>query len=77
MNLTKTIFLAKYEAALIASPHPWTRDETAREKFMDAVRRTLAGKGTWHWDDALSVAIWQAHGGKGKPTRKALQALPD
>ena len=75
--LTKTSFLHKYEQAII-STHPWASDDTKRAKFMEAVRMTLTtDKCPWQHQTALVTSVWKSLGGKGKPTLKALRALPE
>jgi hypothetical protein len=55
----------------------WAADEARLAKFLTSVRQTLDGGMTWNKDGDAGLAAWRAIGGKGKPTYKALQALPE
>jgi hypothetical protein len=45
---------------------------------MGGVRDTITGVGNnWCKDGDAADAAWKAIGGKGKPTYKALRALPE
>ena len=75
--MTKAGFLAAYRAALLEA-YPWAKDAERLEKFMDAARADLAGAAACvDWTGAAVLQVWRAIGGKGRPTRKALRALPD
>lgn len=74
--MTREDFLREYEAQLVAH-YPWAQDNTRRARFMSAVVATIEGPGSpWNFHGAATTAAWQAIGGKGTPTRKALRALP-
>jgi hypothetical protein len=47
------------------------------QSFLASVRNTLTGpRATWNHDGEWATAAWRSLGGKGKPTLKALRALP-
>jgi hypothetical protein len=73
--MTKQAFMDAYEEAI--STYPWTADEAKRTRFLASVRATLAGATTWNFNGPSTTAAWQWIGGKGKPTLKALRALPE
>ena len=73
--MTKTNFLSLYLQALL-SAYTWTRDQGKLDAFMESVKETLDGpKSTWNHSGECVDKAWQAMGGKGKPTLKALRAL--
>jgi hypothetical protein len=76
--MTKEQFLTAYREQLKAT-YAWARDDAAKlERFMASVRNTIShGVSTWVHDGEAVTAAWRAIGGKGKPTLKALRALPD
>lgn len=75
--MTKTNFIAALRSELIKR-YDWTKDATRLERFMDGVKATIDGDhGCWNKDGEASEAAWKAIGGKGKPTYKALRALPE
>lgn len=64
--------------ALIVQRHTWAGDAAKLARFMASVDATLnAGDGPYydHTGDATKDA-WRAIGGKGRPSLKALRALP-
>lgn len=73
--MTRDQFLAKYAQHLTAT-YPWARDEAKLTRFMAGVAKTLDGERTWNHDGECVTAAWREIGGKGKPTLKALRALP-
>lgn len=75
MQATKSDFLAAYERELFLR-YEWTKDEPKMLRFMASVKATLTGANTWAHDGEAVVLAWRAIGGKGKPTLKALRALP-
>lgn len=75
--MTKAAYLAKLRELIVAR-YPWAQDAAKLGRFMDAARVSLglaegqqADIGGQSFTDA-----WRALGGKGKPTLKALRALP-
>ena len=75
--MTKTAFLAAYRAELLAI-YSWTIDADKLARFCESgVVATLnTGVKTWDHTGAAALAAWRTIGGKGKPTLKALRALP-
>jgi hypothetical protein len=73
---TKRHFIAAYANALTRA-YPWAQDDEKMSKFLDSVRKTLDGAGTWHHEGDCVAEAWKEVGGKGKPTLKALRALPE
>lgn len=73
--MTREEFLAAYRAALVDA-YMWASDDAHLSRFMDSVQRTLNGASAWNHDGDAVVTAWRAIGGKGKPTLKALRALP-
>lgn len=73
--MNKESFLAEYERELVAR-YPWAADSEKLARFMAGVRATLAGASTWDPRGEAVTAAWRSIGGKGKPTLKALRALP-
>lgn len=58
---------------------PWAVDEAKLDRYVKVVGECLApGAGSYGFEvtGAASCAAWRAIGGKGKPTFKALRALP-
>lgn len=75
--MTKTQFLEKYRAALVAQC-AWARDRVRLERFMDSVEVTLRTEGNpWNHHSEIAKNVLRALGFKGKPTLKAMRALPD
>ena len=75
---TKTNFIAALRSELIKR-YDWTKNEARLNHFMEGVKDTIYSRGDsrWNKDGEASEAAWKAIGGKGKPTYKALRALPD
>lgn len=74
---TKSEFLEEYRRNIIAR-YTWAEDSEKLERFMESAMETITTELTT-WDkegDAVNRA-WRAIGKKGKPTYKALRALPD
>jgi hypothetical protein len=73
---TKRAFLEHYRAELVRR-FAWAQEATKLNRFMDGVEITInGGAKLWvHEGDAVTAA-WRAIGEKGKPTLKALVALP-
>jgi hypothetical protein len=75
--MTRTGFLVALRAELLKR-YPWAQDAMRLERFMSGVRDTITGVGNnWCKDGDAADAAWKAIGGKGKPTYKALRALPE
>lgn len=75
-DVTKNAFLAAYRTALVAA-YPWAADVTRLNRFMASCVWTLEGpSATWNHDGEAVVSAWKSIGGKGRPTLKALRALP-
>jgi hypothetical protein len=73
--MTKSSFLRAYREKLSALP--WASNPEKLEKFLASCRATIDGASTWNHDGESCVAAWREIGGKGKPTLKALRALPE
>ncbi len=74
--MTREKFVSTYRDFLVAT-YPWARDLARLEKFMASVEVTLAtSANTWNIDSECVRAAWRAIGGKGRPTYRALKALP-
>jgi hypothetical protein len=56
----------------------WALDEKKLDNFMESVERTINSQTrcTWNVYGDAATAAWKFIGGKGKPTYKALRALP-
>lgn len=60
--------------------YPWAFDQQRKARFMGVARQCIeadSGQYTLAIDGPAVVKAWQAIGGKGKPSYKALRALPD
>ena len=79
--LTKQNFLSAFKAAIKAKNPPWLADDVNDVKldnFMAVVYKTLTTKSIpWMWNTPLSFETWKSLGGKGKPTLKAMRAMPE
>jgi len=75
--MTLSAFLAAYKALLLANM-PWAQQDGAKlDRVMGSTRATLTTtQATWNHTGAMAKAAWKQIGGKGKPTLKALRALP-
>ena len=76
---TKSGFVLAIEREIVQR-HAWAKDAAKLATFMDAVRNTItttASGHIWHHQGPASDAAWREIGGKGKPSLKALRALPD
>jgi hypothetical protein len=74
--MTKAQFMDAYREELVAR-YPWATDEAKLARLMGAVSETLhTDKAPWSKDGEAVIAAWRAIGGRGKPTYKALRALP-
>ena len=75
--ITREAFLVEYRKRLIAGFQGWTSVPGKLERFMDAVRETLEGpRSPWSFDGPVTVDTWRALGLPGRPSLKALRALP-
>ena len=78
--MTKTAFIAALTAAL-RDTYQWAHDPAKLDRFMQAVRSTLrmheGSTHGWCFSGSCTTVAWRAIGGKGKPTLKALIALPE
>jgi hypothetical protein len=81
-TLSKNGFLEAYQRRLVCV-YDWARADPHRlAKFMRGVACTiehpnaLEGSRGWDHHGDVSVAVWRELGGKGRPTLKALRALP-
>jgi hypothetical protein len=68
-------FLRAYREALVAR-YDWAKDPMKLGIYMISVQRTLEGENTWNHAGEAVTEAWRAIGGTGKPTRKALRAMP-
>lgn len=73
--MTRSQFLTAYETELKAR-YSWTSDAPKLARFLEGVAMTLNGGSMWCHDGEAVTAAWRFIGGKGKPTLKALRALP-
>ena len=74
--MSKQQFLEKYREQLLLT-YAWAGNSVKLAKFMDGVRETLfTNKRIWSIEGEAVVTAWKSMGGKGKPTLKALRALP-
>ena len=73
--MTKTEFLDRYRASLIAE-FAWADDPARLERFMQSVSNTIClNHNTWNHASAVADRIWRAAGFKGKATLKGLRGL--
>jgi len=72
--MTQANFLAQYRAELV-SRYDWANSPERLERFLSSVAITLNGGNTWNHDGEAVTAAWKAIGGKGKPSKIALQSL--
>lgn len=74
--MTKREFLTQYALELQVR-YDWAREAARLERFMASVTESLTGdRKTWNHEGDAVTAAWRRIGGKGKPTFKALHALP-
>jgi len=74
---TKAAFLAEYEKR-IALNQEWARDAGRLERAMEKVRATITtDRAPWMASGPTLIEVWKRMGFKGRPTLKALRALPD
>jgi hypothetical protein len=73
---TKNDFLDRLAVQL--DKYPWANDPAKRKKYMDAAAETLfTSRNQCSIDGLAWLTAWRLCGFKGKPTYKALRALPD
>ncbi len=73
--MTKAAFTAAVLDGIKA--YPWSADAARLDTFKTKLAETLStGRAAVAIDGPAFVAAWRAIGGKGKPTLKALAALP-
>lgn len=73
---TKENFYAEYRVELV-NRYAWAQEAGRLDRFMTSVRTTLeTSEAPWNHEGEAVTAVWRKIGGKGKPTRKALRALP-
>lgn len=74
--MTKTKFLEALKAEVLKR-YDWANDDARLVGFLDKTELTLNGDRNLVMIDGDSfVAAWRSIGGKGKPTFKALRAMP-
>lgn len=73
-TMTKAAFTEHYRSQLLAR-YEWARDAEKLERFMSSVTATLNGANSWNHDGEAVTAAWRGIGGKGKPSKIALQSL--
>lgn len=73
--MTKTQFMQAY--ASFVALYPWAKDPQRLHAFLASCLATLRGANSWNHDGEACTAAWRSIGGKGKPTLKALRALPE
>lgn len=74
--MNRTAFLATYRTELLAR-FAWAQDAAKLDRFMASCEVTIStSAATWNHDGDAVTASWRSIGGKGKPTLKALRALP-
>jgi len=73
--MTRQAFLKAYRNSLLAA-YAWAGDAAKLDHFMASVSATLDGANTWNHTGEAVTAAWHWIGGKGRPTLKALRALP-
>ena len=75
--MQKRLFLT-FLRAEISARYAWAQDVAKLDRFVSHMRETIHGdKNLVNLDGDAVTAAWRAIGGKGKPTYKALRALPD
>lgn len=74
--MNRKTFLATYRAELLAS-YDWSKDPAKLDRYMASVEATVSGEAkTWNASGPSLDSAWRKIGGKGKPTLKALRAMP-
>ena len=72
--MTRMSFIEQYTASL-CRVYPWATDKVKLFKYLRSVVDTLDGGNSWACDGACIQTAWQAIGGQGKVSLKALRAL--
>lgn len=76
--MNKKAYFAELEKGLAA--YPWAQDPAKLERYMKVARECLEPEGSgisFEIKGVAAMAAWRAIGGKGKPSYKALRALPE
>ena len=75
MTPNTAAFLHRYRSE-IKHRYAWAQDAAKLDLFMGGVEETLKGTArVWGCEGDALIATWQAIGGKGRPTLKALRAI--
>jgi hypothetical protein len=74
--LTKKTLRAAY-IDRVKTTYPWASDEQKLANFCTTLDRTFAGSTELSIYGFQFTECWRDLGGKGKPTYKALHALPE
>ena len=78
MRATRQDFLREYRQALLRDYcDGWAALPGRLDRFMQSVADTLAGGNSWLAEGDSLRAAWLMLGGTGRPTLKALRALPE
>jgi hypothetical protein len=73
---TKAAFKRELRARLLAT-YEWAKDSAKLDRFMAGVDETInTDKNKVSLDSPMCMQAWRAIGMKGKPTYKAVRALP-
>jgi hypothetical protein len=81
--MTKTQLIADYRSAILdlASREPdmqWAFVDARLQRFMSSVETTIrTNRAPWNHNSNILAHVWRASGLKGRPTLKAMRALPD
>ena len=74
--MNRNSFLVAYRSELVAR-FAWAQDMGKLDRFMASCETTISTPAaTWNHDGDAVIAAWKSIGGKGRPTLKALRALP-
>jgi len=75
--MTKTELLAAYRADLLER-YAWAVNINNLDRMVSSAERTIrTTAATWHHNGISMSAAWRRLGGKGRPTLKAMRALPE
>ena len=75
MTPNTAAFLHHYRCE-IKHRYAWAQDAAKLDRFMGGVEETLKSPArVWACEGDAVTAAWQAIGGKGRPTLKALRAM--
>jgi hypothetical protein len=81
--MTKTQLIADYRAAILDlasrdADMAWVYEGSRLQRFMSSVETTIrTERATWNHNSNILAHVWRAGGLKGKPTLKAMRALPE